>query len=98
MFKCLNISLFLGFGRERERLDVERETPDLVREYREGGGRARVRDRLAAHARVEGGRAAPGVGGLYREHLAERVGGAVAKQRPPLHLAEALPAVLRLAA
>src|SRR4029077_9604782 len=42
--------------------------------------------------------AAVDVVGLDREHLLQRVGGAVGFQRPHFHLAEALPAELRLAA
>ena len=55
-------------------------------------------DALAAHDGVERRRAAQDVVGFDREHFAQRVCRAVAEQRPHFHFAEALAAVLRLAA
>ena len=79
-------------------VDVERERLHLLEEHLERLGDARLGDVLALDDRLVGLHAADGVVGLDREHLLERVGGAVRLERPHLHLAEALAAELRLAA
>src|SRR3546814_6905957 len=53
---------------------------------------------VAAHDRLVGLRAAGDVVRLDRQHLLQRVGGAVGFQRPHFHFTEALTAELRLAA
>ncbi len=79
-------------------VDVERQRLHLLQEHLERLRDARLGDVLALHDRLVGLDAADGVVGLDREHLLERVRGAVRLQRPHLHLAEALAAELRLAA
>ena len=79
-------------------VDVERQRLHLLQQHLERLGDARLGDVLALDDRLVGLHAPDGVVGLDREHLLERVGGAVGLQRPHLHLAEALAAELRLAA
>src|SRR3989344_757137 len=96
MFKYRMLRIRLG--RERDRLHVERQTAYLIGqdgERRRGTG---VTDGLALDDGIEGGRATLDIVGLDIEHLPERVGRAIAQQGPHFHLAEALAAVLRLAA
>ena len=82
----------------REDVDVEAERLHLLQQHLEGLGDRRLGDVLALDDRLVGLHAPDGVVGLDREHLLERVRGAVRLERPHLHLAEALAAELRLAA
>ena len=61
-------------------------------------GRPGLEHVLALDDRLVHARAAGDVVGLDRQHLLQRVGGAVGLERPHLHLAETLAAELRLAA
>ena len=79
-------------------VDVERQRLHLLQQHLERLGDRRLGDVLALDDRLVGLHAADRVVGLDREHLLERVGGAVRLQGPHLHLAEALAAELRLAA
>ena len=79
-------------------VDVERQRLHLLEQHLEGLGDRRLGDVLALDDRLVGLHAPDRVVGLDREHLLQRVGGAERLQRPHLHLAEALPAELRLAA
>ena len=79
-------------------VDVERQRLHLLEQHLERLGDRRLGDVLALDDRLVGLHAPDGVVGLDRQHLLQRVGGAVGLQRPDLHLAEALAAELRLAA
>ena len=79
-------------------VDVERQRLHLLEQDLEGLGDARLGDVLALDDGLVGLHAPDGVVGLDREHLLQRVRGAVGLERPHLHLAEALAAELRLAA
>ena len=79
-------------------VDVERQRLHLLEQDLEGLGDRRLGDVLALDDRLVGLHAPDGVVGLDREHLLQRVRGAVGLERPHLHLAEALAAELRLAA
>src|SRR4051794_4211955 len=79
-------------------VDVERQRLHLLEEHLERLRDARLGDVLALDDGLVGLHAPDGVVGLDREHLLERVRGAVRLERPDLHLAEALAAELRLAA
>ena len=79
-------------------VDVERQRLHLLQEDLEGLGDRRLGDVLALDDRLVGLDAPDRVVGLDREHLLQRVRGAVGLERPHLHLAEALAAELRLAA
>src|SRR3954447_25332944 len=81
-----------------DHVDVERQRLHLLQEHLEGLGDRRLGDVLALDDRLVGLHAPDGVVGLDREHLLQRVGGAVGLQGPDLHLAEALAAELSLAA
>src|SRR3989338_4908820 len=96
MFKYRMLRIRLG--RERDRLDVKRETAYLVRKHGERRRGTGMIDGLALDYGVEGGRATLDIVGLDSEHLPERVVRAIAEKCPHFHLAEALAAVLRLAA
>ena len=89
----LDLAALLG-----EHVHVERERLHLLQQHLEGLGDRRLGDVLALDDRLVGLHAPDGVVGLDREHLLERVRGAVGLERPHLHLAEALAAELRLAA
>ena len=79
-------------------VDVERQRLHLLEQHLERLGDPRLGDVLALDDRLVGLHAPDRVVGLDREHLLQRVGGAVGLERPDLHLAEALAAELRLAA
>ena len=79
-------------------MHVERERLHLLQQHLEGLGDRRLGDVLALDDRLVGLHAPDRVVGLDREHLLERVRGAVRLERPHLHLAEALAAELGLAA
>ena len=81
-----------------EDVDVERERLHLLQQHLEGLGDRRLGDVLALDDRLVRLHAPDRVVGLDREHLLQRVRGAVGLERPHLHLAEALAAELRLAA
>ena len=89
----LDLAALLG-----EDVDVERERLHLLEQHLERLGDRRLGDVLALDDRLVGLDAPDGVVGLDREHLLQRVRGAVGLERPHLHLAEALAAELRLAA
>ena len=78
--------------------DVERQRLHLLQEHLERLGDRRLGDVLALDDRLVRLDAPDRVVGLDREHLLQRVRGAVGLERPDLHLAEALAAELRLAA
>ena len=78
-------------GWRRARLHLLQQHLERLRDRRLG-------DVLALDDRLVGLDAADRVVGLDREHLLQRVGGAVRLERPHLHLAEALAAELRLTA
>src|SRR5919197_849803 len=81
-----------------EDVDVERERLHLLQQHLEGLRNRRLGDVLALDDRLVRLDAADRVVGLDRQHLLQRVGGAVGLERPDLHLTEALAAELRLAA
>ena len=81
-----------------DHVDVERQRLHLLEQDLERLGDRRLGDVLALDDRLVGLHAPDGVVGLDRQHLLQRVGGAVRLQRPDLHLAEALATELRLAA
>src|SRR5688572_22638323 len=80
------------------KLDIEAERMQLLHEDVEGLGDAGLEVVVAADDRLVDLGAAGHVIRLDREHLLQRVGGAVGLEGPHLHLAEALAAELRLAA
>ena len=82
----------------REDVDVERERLHLLEQHLERLRDRRLGDVLALDDRLVRLDAADRVVGLDREHLLQRVRGAVRLERPHLHLAEPLAAELRLAA
>src|SRR6188472_46453 len=82
----------------RDDVDVERQRLHLLEQDLERLGDRRLGDVLALDDRLVGLHAPDRVVGLDREHLLQRVGGAVGLQGPDLHLAEALATELRLAA
>src|SRR3989344_3591539 len=96
MFKYRMLRIRLG--RERDRLDVERQTAYLIGQDGERCRGTGMTDGLALDDCVEGGRTTLDIVGLDSEHLPECVGRAIAEECPHLHLAEALAAVLCLAA
>ena len=79
-------------------LDVEAERAHFLDEHVEALRDAGLERVVAAHDRLVDLGAAGHVVRLHRQHLLQRVGGAVSFERPDLHLAEALAAELRLAA
>src|SRR5215469_6510573 len=79
-------------------VDVEAERAHLLDEHVERLGNARLERVVAAHDRLVHLGAAGHVVRLDRQHLLQRVGGAIGLERPHLHFAEALAAELRLAA
>src|SRR5205814_3429101 len=79
-------------------VDVERQRLHLLEQDLERLGDRRLGDVLALDDRLVGLNPADRVVGLDREHLLERVRGAIGLERPDLHLAEALATELRLAA
>src|SRR5216684_1748899 len=85
-------------GRGLHQLHVEAERLQLLDEHVERLGQARLERVLALDDRLVHAGAADHVVGLHGEELLQRVGGAVGLHRPHLHLAQALPAELRLAA
>src|SRR5713226_8679555 len=85
-------------GRRLHQLDVQAERLQLLDEHVERLGQARLERVLALDDRLVHAGAADHVVGLHGEELLQRVGGAVGLHRPHLHLAQALPAELRLAA
>src|SRR2546426_2622273 len=82
----------------RHQLDVERQTLEFLDQHVERLRRAGLEEVLALDDRLVDAVASLHVVGLHREHLLERVRGAVGFQRPHLHLAEPLAAELGLAA
>src|SRR3989440_12995002 len=76
--------------------DVQAERLHLLDEHLEALGDAGLGNVLALDGGLVDLHAAEHVVGLDREDLLERVRGAVGLERPDLHLAEALPAELRL--
>src|SRR5229473_2778248 len=85
-------------GRRLHQLDVQAERLQLLDEHVERLGQARLERVLALDDRLVHAGASDHVVGLHGEELLQRVGGAVGLHRPHLHLAQALPAELRLAA
>ena len=81
-----------------DELDVQAERLELLDEDVEALGQARLEVVLALDDGFVHPRAALDVVALHGEELLEGVCGAVRFHRPHLHLAEALPAELRLAA
>src|SRR4051812_20069297 len=81
-----------------EHVHVERKRLHLLQQHLERLRDRRLGDVLALDDRLVRLHAPDGVVGLDREHLLQRVRGAVGLERPDLHLAEALAAELRLAA
>ena len=79
-------------------LDVEAQRAHFLDENVEALRNARLERVVAADDRLVDLGAAGHVVRLHRQHLLQRVGGAVGFERPDLHLAEALAAELRLAA
>ena len=79
-------------------LDVEAERAHFLDQHVEAFRDARLEGVVAADDRLVDLGAAGDVVRLHRQHLLQRVGGAVGFERPDLHLAEALAAELRLAA
>src|SRR6266516_5010353 len=86
------------FARLVDDADVEAERLHLLDEHLEALGDAGLGNVLALDDGLVDLHAAEHVVGLDREDLLERVRGAVGLERPHLHLAEALPAELRLPA
>src|SRR6266436_7568481 len=85
-------------GRGLHQLHVEAERLQLLDEHVERLGQARLERVLALDDRLVHAGASDHVVGLDGEELLQRVGGAVGFHRPHLHLAQTLPAELRLAA
>src|SRR5713101_3273758 len=85
-------------GRGLHQLHVEAERLQLLDEHVERLGQARLERVLTLDDRLVHAGASDHVVGLDGEELLQRVGGAVGLHRPHLHLAQALPAELRLAA
>src|SRR5262247_1590756 len=88
-------SLLAVFGHQ---LDVERQTLELLHEHVERLRRPRLEEVLALDDRLVDAVAALDVVGFDGQHFLERVRGPVGLERPHFHLAEPLPAELRLAA
>src|SRR6266849_8755518 len=83
---------------ESLQVNVDPQRPDFLHQNVEGFRHSRVDLVVALDDVLVDLGAAVDVVGLDREHLLQRVGGAVGLERPHLHLAESLSAELRLAA
>src|SRR3954469_7204164 len=86
------------YASEQLEIDVDGERPDLLHQHVERLGHARVDLVVALDDVLVVLGAAGDVVGLGRQHLLQRVRRPVGLERPDFHLAEALPAELRLAA